>query len=478
MELFEKIRNAKGDEFARLARSIADDRTRVYSAVVALAQSGMPDDFERIAAVLSYATVDGTERTEHYSDRRGAVGKGYVDMFVAACNACNYPESDYIKVLLYAQYAKEGGALYGWRDGADAYIEKLAKTDFYRAAGYIDKYDGKFGKYDILIRTDPSEAVKLLLDKVLYGKNLNKTAIRRILMERPEIVNALAAAYGDSNAKTRAAITRILMLFKTDGRVKDILDEARSDPSKTVRDLFEKRESVPTDAVAFFERLMAAGEPVEYGRLRSLMTDGGKDRGKNKNKFAAVADRIFFYVTDDGVNKTVLMCDGGRFADLGGATVVLNEKSELYVLHPLDLDAASPLLTAEIEQPFLQLARPMYYASPDDGTRSSRLFGTFIDKKTFERGLRLGGFSFAADGDGMRIAVSYCGDYAVAVSCRLPDGGDTAECLEIGYYRTADVVRLGRDAFIGSANALRAGSLPRRAFSELTYAAYKLFGCV
>ena len=79
---------------------------------------------------------------------------------------------------------------------------------------------------------------------------------------------------------------------------------------------------------------------------------------------------------------------------------------------------------------------------------------------------------------GIKIAVSYCGDYAVAVSCRLPDGGDTAECLEIGYYRTADVVRLGRDAFIGSANALRAGSLPRRAFSELTYAAYKLFGCV
>ena len=60
MELFEKIRNAKGDEFARLARSIADDRTRLYSAVVALAQSGTPDDFERIAAVLSYATVDGT----------------------------------------------------------------------------------------------------------------------------------------------------------------------------------------------------------------------------------------------------------------------------------------------------------------------------------------------------------------------------------------------------------------------------------
>ena len=219
--------------------------------------------------MLSYATVDGTERTEHYSDRRGAVGKGYVDMFVAACNACNYPESEYIKVLLYAQYAKEGGALYGWRDGADAYIEKLAKTDFYRAAGYIDKYDCKFGKYDILIRTDPSEAVKLLLDKVLYGKNLNKTAIRRILMERPEIVNALAAAYGDSNAKTRAAITRILMLFKTDGRVKDILDEARSDPSKTVRDLFEKRESVPTDAVAYFERLMAARTKTSSPPLRT-----------------------------------------------------------------------------------------------------------------------------------------------------------------------------------------------------------------
>lgn len=211
-------------------------------------------------------------------DRRGAVGKGYVDMFVAACNACGYPESEYIRVLLYAQYAKEGGALYGWRDGADAYLEKLAKTDFFRAAEYIDKYDGKFGKYDILIRTDPSEAVKLLLDKALYAKNVNKTAVRRILMDRPEIINALSAAYVGANAKTRAAIVRILLLFKTDGRAKDILAAAENDPSKTVRDLFEKRVSKPTDAVAFFERLMAAGEPIRYGRLEELIRGGGKSR--------------------------------------------------------------------------------------------------------------------------------------------------------------------------------------------------------
>lgn len=474
MELLENIRKASGDRLLRLARSIADDRTRLYSTVVALAQCGTPDDYERIAEVLSCATVDGTENVEHYSDRRGAAGKGYVDMFVAACNACGYPESEYIKVLLYAQYAREGGALRGWRDGADAYLEKLAKTDFSRAAEYIDKYDGRFGKYDILIRTDPTEAVKLLLDKALYGKNLNKTAVRRILMDRPEIINALITAYFDANAKTRAAIVRLLLLFKTDGRVKDILAAAESDPSKTVRDLFEKRESKPTDAVAFFERAMAAGEPIIYGRLEKLIRGGGK--GSKHNEFAAVADRIFFYTTD-GADKTVLMCDRGAFRDLGGVPVALAQDSELFVLHPLDLDEASPLLTAEIDQPFLQLARPVYYASPSDGNRSSRLFGTFVDKKTFETGAKRGGFSFAADGGDTKTAVAYCGDHAVAVSCRLPEGGDTAECLYIEYYRAADVVRLGRDAFIGSANALQASSLPRRAFSELTYAAYKLFGC-
>ncbi len=477
MDYLKNIRNLTGSALDDLARALYERDLKTFEeTVVGLVKFGDMRDYETAAAMLATAPMLARSANSDYTDARFGtlVFDQYFNMFLRACADCEYGENEYMAVLLSAQYGKAGGALNCWDKSVDRYLTALARADFDRAAGYVEKFDRKFGKYSVLIAVDRDRALDRLLHMALYGKKLDKAAVRDVLMDYGEVSGALISRYGKAQAHERVAIVRLLLMFKNDMRVRAFLDGTVAfDKSKSVRDAAfgARRNTVDrADASVRLERMMEEGVGLTVAQWAELLSD---------EAYAAVADRIFFCLPSDGEHVRVIVYNDGAFLDSADKPVTVSVEQKIYVLHPLDVTQDDTgILSLEISQPFLQISRPIYHACADDGFYSARLAGTMIARDVFMKNLKSCGFAFCdkrAD-DEPNVAVCRSGKYAVGVECDLPDSSYTVSCGRIAFYNAADLVNVKRKRYISTANALDMRAVPRRAYSELIYRAYKLFG--
>lgn len=464
------------DEFAR---TLYDTNPNMFNRIIVdLMRFGTMQSYENIAAML--ANVVQSEKAngrDYYAVRYGEPRyKRYVDMFINVCESTGCTENEYIAVLLAAQYGSLSGALYRWDETVNMYIARRATEDFSLMADYIDKYDKKFAKYAILAEIDKHKALTRLLDKALYEKNVDKTAIRDILMDYgSEITEPLFDLYARSKARDRLAIARVLMLFKNDVRVREFLEETvKNDESKTVRAVLDggkrKRRGSPSD---FMENLMIDGRPLLFIEWRELLRDSA---------YSEVADRVFFYMREfETGNARVLVYNDGHFLNMSDRHVKLSAEQPIYVLHPLDVPShAKSILSMNVSQPFLQIARPIYHAVSGETYSSDRLSGTMISLGDFAQNLKQLGFTVCdkrADTEPDTV-IRRIGGYVIGIELDIPKDIDTVSCGKLTYYDASDVVKLNRKVYISATRPLAISDVPRREFSELTYAAYKLFGCV
>ncbi|MCH5163351.1 MAG: DUF4132 domain-containing protein [Clostridiales bacterium] len=456
--------------FEDYARSlIAGDRKALIAVIGEEISRGGQDDCERIAAILSYATLGGNGG-DYYSARYGnSFDKRYVDLFLQLCKEGGIRENEYIKVLLAAGSADRSSALYRWNGAVDVYLTRRAGEDFDTIADYIEKYDRKYTKYGVLIRIDSNRALERLVSVVLYGKNVDKTAIRDILMDHVWLAEPLMALYHRSNARERAAIVRLLLLYVNDLSVKAFIEETVvNDKSKTVRDVLpRKKKTVKRAAAPFFEKSMADGDMYTLLEWKELLKSAD---------YAAVADRTFFFTREDGEIK-VLVYNDGVFLDMTDTPAPLKESDFIGVLHPADLPKDSDILSFKIAQPFKQIQRRIF-TSPRSGRAFDALTGALTDRAAFDArfkqlGFLLGGKRSASEKD---VALKFVGKSAIGVECDFSESSDTVSCVGLKYYRASDVVKLNRTYFVAQSVGVSSSSLGKREYSELTLAAYTLFG--
>ncbi len=457
--------------FDDAARSLVGDGNKLIRAVAELIKRGGRDDCERIAAVLAVAPIGGAENGDYYAARYGSsFDKRYLDMFLDICRDAGIPESEYIKVLLAAGSADKDGALYRWNSAVDVYLTRRANEDYELIADYIDRFDTKYIKYGVLIRLDAPRALRRLVGKVLYGKNIDKTAIRDILMDHTELSVPLMTLYGESKARERAAVARLLLLYKNDLTVSEFLKEVvGQDKSKTVRGVLPHAEKIKKskDAPMFFERVLSEGETFTVEEWRDILKDAD---------YAAVADRVFFY-TSEGVETRVLVYDKGEFLDMTDKPANLPAQTSVGVLHPSDVPSGCDVLTLRINQPIEQLRRRTF-GPPRGELFSSALCGTITERGDFEREAVRQGFTAC----GKRTVsepntlIKFIGDYCIGVEYDLSKSSDTVACGRLAYYKKQSVVKLNKTYFISTASPLACDAVPRRIFSELTLYAYRLFG--
>ncbi len=461
---------ASGAEFENYARAlVSGERNKLIAEIAELVARGGREDCETIAAILSYST-DSADSGDYYSARYGAsYDKRFVDLFLKLCGEGAIPEREYIKVLLAAGSADRSGALYRWNSAVDVYLTRRATENFELVADYMDMYDRKYKKYNVLMRINAQRAVRRLVNAVIYGKHVDKTAIRDVLMDRVELAEPLMELYGKSKAKERAAIARLLLLYKNDITVKRFIEEnVAADKSKTVRDLLpsKKKMSVKLAPSDFFEQAMINGELFEYGELCEILKNA---------EFAAVADRIFFFVQrEDGISVAVY--NDGAFLDMTDKPIELSKTDRIGVLHPVDVPADCDILSFSIVQPFKQLARRTF--APPAGRVRSPLCGALTERADFDARLKACGFVLCGKRSASEpdVALKFVGDYAVGVVCEFSSALDSVACGGVHYYRREDVVKLNRTYYASPSADIYASGVPKREFSELTLAAYALFG--
>lgn len=461
-----------------MSRALMDDKAAFPRVIAELARRDGMADHMRLAEVLSFAAIDGTHDGDIYHSDPDA-GKRYMDLFLSCCKMCAVPESEYVAVIIDAINAPKGCALYEWRTTAIKYLTKRAEENFDLVSEYIDRFDKKYVCYSILLKVDRGKALGILIGKVLYEKFIDKSAIRSILMNCPDLSETLITVYDGMNAVERAAVVKLLLSQRDDPNVEEFLNtKAADDRSKTVQKVLSR----PTDrkasrsggAVKYFESLMATGERIKFGALCELIGSGGDDKIK-KSKYASVAENIFF-CTDDRKNSgavRVICFDGKKFFDLSGKKVNLSPDDEVGVLHPFDLADGDPLVNLDMNQPFPQLRRVLYERISGETTFSKRFSGTFLSEGEFAERVGKFGFELCGGSDGKPMAIHIAGGYAVGFEY----DERTFACDKVYYYRASDVVRQGRRLFLPKI-PLDISELDKRTYSELTYAVAKLFGAV
>lgn len=476
MDHLQVLRETNGKALESMARALYETNVPAFeNALVALTRGGTPTDYEKVGEMLAVVPLKVRGADNTYADARfGAlVNEVYFNMFLRACEDCGCTAEEYLPLLFYARYAKKGGALRSWDKCVDRYVERLARVDFDGAADYIDRFDKKLGKYAVLLAVDKGRALNRLLDMALYKKNIDKTAVRDILMDYDEVADKLTALYGTSSAHDRVAIVRLLCAFKTNGKVRRFLNEVVSnDKSKSVREAAGSgmRKQKAVDAPAFFETLMAEGSAPSLSEWNELLSD---------EKYAAVADRIFFGMAAGDCRVHVLVYNDGKFLDHTDRPITSNGDERIFVLHPLDMENDnSELRSLNITQPFLQLKRPVYRKIEGERYSSSRLSGTMIVRGDFARNFKKCGFAFCSKRSESEpnIAVCRLGEYVVGVECDMPTSTDTVSCGKLAFYRASDVVKLKRKLYISASERLDMRLISSRAYSELVYKACMLFG--
>ncbi len=470
MELTKNARTLEGESLEEFSRRLCDDRSEFCAVIGELAASGSLDDYAKIAEIISYAPL-GNSAEFYAADRREPVGKRYIDAFISACRSCGTDERVYISVIIGAAYAAPESEYAVWQDAAAEYLTKRALADFDFVAQAIDSYDKKLLCVGALFRADRERAVSLLVDKAVYGKNAERGAARNALIGHPEAAETLMRLYERSNAHTRLGAVRALMLYKNDDTVREFLKEAaETDNSAAVRRLLGGTSSKPrTKAAGFFEDIMISGAGISVGDFFELL---------KKDGYAEVADRLFFYDRGEHGEMRILVFNDGKFFDAEDKRVKLAKSDKVYVLHPIDIsNEFEYILSYDVDQPFAQIKRPLYFPSADETYHSVRLAGAMSTRREFDENFRRGGFVMSADEGGKSYAVRFAGEYAVAAECHLPNSGDTVDCGKLVFFESAEVVKSGRKLFVGSAPPVAVRTIPKRIYSELVYAVYKLFGC-
>ena len=455
------------------------DRKNTCEFITTLLEKGA---YEKLAEIFSQGFI-----SKQYSDRdylsksfASTLEQRYFDLFVDTCERC-FVERQALYPMFAAAFSSTG-ILGGWRNAIRLYFVKVAYADYDRAEAVFAQYDDGFDLYPILFHVDPQRAEDAVLNLLLYKKNVNKTVIRRYLLENKiDILPKIIAMYTGAAAKQKESLVRLLLIYKNDARASRFLDRLyKTETSKTVRKLLERDRMAKggkAGSRSYKERffaMMLSGERMPFDAfLKAIRTeDGGR-----------VASTLFFtQYRQEGVR--IVIVDQGHVLDLENRPLAIDD-GEFGVLHPADLSARYEFLKQlNIQQSFEQIRRDVYTPSAEEKAYRvcKRFNGTVITQGALRSGIRKYGFRLMNHTrSGVYTQIGLLREDVLCVTeFAATDFKQPEKAVSIGdvrFYRYSDVIKLAGSWYVEGVRPCEIELLPPRLFSEFLYGIYMLLRC-
>lgn len=413
----------------------------------------------------------------------------YFSLFLQTAVDCDLEEEKYIPLVFAAATAEKRSVLRVWKQSSEKYLSMLAGADYDRAWAYLCKNDPDFRLVSILFDTHRERAVDDLIKIAIFGKGINKVALRNVLRGcKSEVFSFIRPIYATLKTEARITSARLLLLFKNDPEVAEFLSEIlRVEKSKSVQKLLHSDLSYKPgisekigkkQIVNFFYDAMVRGVSVSRETFLNVWIAPPYDE---------VSDSLFFGIYKDNALQFIVIIDGGKVFDLNNAPIEVPEDCSVKVLHPVELTAKTEFLTRlNITQPFEQIKRKIYVPTSEDNRSNScrGIAGTVLNIVDFKAGMKKIGFrALNRDGDGICGQVGLRRDGILCVLHFAPidfessDVSLTVQAQCVKFYFEKDVIKLGGKMFVDGVTPLSVAHLDARIFSEFMYSVYELMGC-
>jgi len=421
--------------------------------------------------------------SDYLTSRAGALDLDarYFHLLLEIARYAGFNDDKLIPLFAACFSALAGTYLGAWKKTAEAYLLNAAYRDFDRVLNLLTEFDPSYETYVVLMQADKKRTEEVLMERLLQGKNVNKTAIRRLLLQHKINVSHLFGAdYKTKDVKTREAIVRLALLYKNDAGAAAFLESVKkTEPLGSIRRLIAGK------AVG-----AAKSAPVVWsvGEFEQMMINGGRftvqefrDKLDSDPVFYAIALELFFSVYTQDKLAGIVIVHGGKICDLENNETVLPEHSAVGVLHPLELPNQYEFLKRmSIAQPFCQILRPLFIPNAYE-TSSNVIFrmgGTVISAGVFRKNLKKFGFKLLyglRDGAFDRAAV-FMGDYACVQEFTPTDFSLKSQIVTLGearFYHANDFISVHGKLYIEGVPTIRTRDLNPRMFSEFVYTLYQ-----
>lgn len=489
--------------------------------------------YENLAVVMSSGYInDGTTAFLPNRKDKSRIADRYFQSFIELALQSGVDIELIYPMLFSAFESPKNSCLHSFVGGIDTYFTKMAYRDYDAAAEVIKKYDKKYRCLPILMEVDEARTLENVLNDLIYGKNANKTALRKYLLEKKvDIVPSLCKEYVKSNVKAREGILRLLLLYKNEPRAALFLDEIeKNETSAVIRNLLHRDKNVRTQqkikvkggggqayvcvndggidykiavgddlsleisptpftdkvkkaaaefekelktACGVFEKSMADNtrRPCEYF-LKNVLGD---------SLMCAIASTLLFSVYKNNTLSDIVVVEKGEIHDLDNNARTL-EDVDVAVSHPLEWgNKFSYLKQLDVKQPFAQIRRDVYIPSETEKAYNfcSRLHGTIMEAGEFKASLKKGGFKILNKN---KYGESNCaaiikGDVMCVLEFAATDFENPKRLISMGdirFYKYADIIKLGGQMYTDGVMPCPVQSLPDIMFSEFLHDVFKM----
>ncbi len=427
-----------------------------------------------------YLAVTGENSTIHMR---------YFDRFVQLCDLYGIDTAKTLSFFTAAMSAGKTSMLRVWRAPSEQYIIKTVRNDYEKAWRYFRENDPDFRLTSVLLQVDKERTLHDLVQLAVYGKGVNKVALRSFLRGyKTEVCKLLFSMYA-SLKKTdhRVNAVRLLTLFKNDAEVTAFLRTIEeTETAQSVRKLLavhvsQKTAEVKTadrkQIVRFFYDAMVRGTAFTVQRFTDELI---------QPPFVEIAETLLFSVYESDRLQNIVVVETGKVHDIENLETILTSECTVKVLHPVELTSKTEFLKRlNVYQPFAQIRRKVYVPSEEDKQRGGcfGVAGTVSNVTDFTANMRKFGFrALGRDGDNACAQVGISRDGILCALHIAPidfsdiaSGSVQARCVR--FYNEQDVIRLGGKRFIEGVTPLAPDRIEARAFSEFMYSIYELLGC-
>ena len=482
-DLIEKIKKNSIDPEtagrAFFAGNFTDEETKTFLTAYLEAKR-----YEHLAAVIHCGFIHKEYNNSDYITSRTAepdLASRYFHMLLELAASAEVGEAQFAPLLIACFSAPPGSYLHAWKKASETYLLKEAYRDYDRILTMLTTYDLSYNAYDILMQVDKNRTEELLKERLLYGKNIRKTAIRKLLLGyKIDVAYLFGADYKTKEIPMREAIVRLALLYKNDLKAAEFLASVKNtEPVAHIRKLITSGENHASkgmgnaDAAAYLEQMMIDSKRITPSEFYFKL--------EYDCEFAKSASSLFFSVYSFGRLIDIVIVHNGTVCNLENAETVIAENAEVGVLHPLELPTSDAYLKRlNIEQPFVQIRRPVFIPSDYEAASNvvSRLKGTVISAGEFRKNLKTFDFRLlhgSKEGVFDR-AVAFLGDCACVLEFSPTDFADKKNIVMLGetkFYSAKDFISVRGNLYIEGVPSKRVSDIDPKRFSELLYVLYR-----
>lgn len=525
-----------GGDAAQVGHLFFSDRSRnendTKEFITALLKSGA---YEPLAAAMSSGCIDDDSRSEYIPNKKplGRLSDRRFRTFMELVESSGV-DMELVYPMMFAAFdAPKDSYLYSFVGGIDAFFTRFTYEDYDAAASVIHRYDGKLKCLSALMAADRQRTVELILTQLLYGKQVNKAAMRKYLLsKRADIVPELCSLYVGAKVKEKEAIVRLLLLYKSDPRAKEFLSYLEnSENSLVVRKLLDKdcgrgsrKASSAFDASFLPKEIEIDGEKYEFvlstdGKVSAVpdarkkevtahkkkiekafkaviadceraMEDNRRipssefaERIKNDWIFAFTASSLLFSVYKNGIMSDIVVVENGEIRDLDNKKRELSADESVAVSHPAEWEYYEFLKTLDVKQPFEQIRRNAYV--PTESERKYdfgiRVGGRVMPAEKFKTALKSGGFKLLNKNrydESSSAGKTRCG-FTCVIEFEPTNFKNPSKLVAMGkiyFYRYADLIKLGGQTYTEGVSVCPIRSVPAIIFSEFIRDVFAVLG--